>query len=446
MALCSHCGREHPPETSRCPISRDPMSRPGPIGNTIDRYKLEYLLGVGGFGSVFRARHVHTDQLVALKTLKKQLSQDTQMVDRFMREAKAAASVGDDHIVRILDAGITPAPDNTAFLAMELLDGLDLKELVEREGPQSPRRLVDLFGQILDALGAAHQKQIVHRDLKPANIFVVKKDGKDFVKLVDFGISKMTETGDKVGLTMTGMSLGTPGYMAPEQFFDSKGVSARADLYSIGAMAYELFAGRLPIEAKSYPEMIIKIRSETPPPLQQIVPSLPAAVCAAVDRSLKQNPDERWATAQEFAAALRSATDLSDAPVSRAVVSQKATPGPSEMFGQTRKPAKPVPPSDAPPSIVIADDLAPAPRPVAAPVPAPAPAPVPAPAPAPVPVPAPLMPQQPQQVQKKRSPMFWVILIAGIVVVLMGSCCAMGAVANMLNKANDGPDLGVADE
>jgi serine/threonine protein kinase len=428
MTRCSHCGREHAPGLARCPVTHDPMSVPGPVGKSVDRYQLELLLGTGGFGSVFRARHQHTEQLVALKTLRRQLSQDPQMVERFLREAKAAASVGSENIIRILDAGISP--EGTAFLAMELLDGVDLKELATQSGPIAPRRLVDLVGQVLDALDAAHQKGIVHRDLKPANVFVVQKDGRDVAKLLDFGISKMSQAAEKVGLTMTGMGMGTPGYMAPEQFFDARNVDGRADLYSVGAMAYELFAGRLPIEAKSYPEMIIKVREEVPPPLHTLVPSLPPALCAAVDKALARKAEDRFAHARDFAAALRaSAGGIGTAAPVPAAPPSRATPMPAQagaesmLYGQTNKPSfgtpppEPKPPSFGTPAPAQGGDRQSSGA-------------------SPLPLAGPLMPQPQAQPVNKSNPLMWVLIIIGTFIVLGGGCCAFSAVANALNQAN----------
>jgi len=346
---CPHCGSEHAPGTTQCPKTGERMDAPGPIGSRIDRYQVLKLLGSGGFGAVYRAKHVHTDAEVALKVLKRQLNADQGMIERFLREAKAAASVGNDHIVRVMDAGV--AQDGTAFLAMELLDGWDLKELVTREGPQNPRRLVGLCAQVLDALAAAHAKGIVHRDMKPANVYVTKKaDGGDFVKLLDFGISKMQQAGEVAGLTMTGMAMGTPGYMAPEQFFDARSVDARADIYSVAAMLYELLANRLPLEAQSYAELIVKVKTELPPPLSSVQPKLPAALAAAIDRGLAKTKEGRWATAQEFAAALRAGMGASgdtlpprpaDTGAPRDVVpvpAPAAVGSASMMFGATSTP------------------------------------------------------------------------------------------------------------
>ena len=312
MTPCQHCGSPHPPGTPNCPRTGDSMTQPGPIGQRLDRYQVESLLGAGGFGSVFRARHVHTDSVVALKVLKAQLGADPQMVERFLREARAAAAVGSDHIVRVLDAG--QGPDGTPFLALELLEGVDMKDLAVQQAPLPPMRVVLLCLQVLDGLEAAHKKGIVHRDMKPANAFVVRKvddrgTDKDFVKLLDFGISKMHSEGGS-GLTMTGVAMGTPSYMAPEQFFDARSVDARADVYSVAVMMYELLSGRLPLDADSYAGLIVKVRTEQPPHLSQVAANVPKPLADAVMVGLAKEKEQRWASAKEFANALRAAMGL----------------------------------------------------------------------------------------------------------------------------------------
>ncbi len=312
MTPCQHCGSPHPPGTPNCPRTGDSMTQPGPIGQRLDRYQVESLLGAGGFGSVFRARHVHTDSVVALKVLKAQLGADPQMVERFLREARAAAAVGSDHIVRVLDAG--QGPDGTPFLALELLEGVDMKDLAVQQAPLPPMRVVLLCLQVLDGLEAAHKKGIVHRDMKPANAFVVRKvddrgTDKDFVKLLDFGISKMHSEGGS-GLTMTGVAMGTPSYMAPEQFFDARSVDARADVYSVAVMMYELLSGRLPLDADSYAGLIVKVRTEQPPHLSQVAANVPKPLADAVMVGLAKEKEQRWGSAKEFANALRAAMGL----------------------------------------------------------------------------------------------------------------------------------------
>jgi serine/threonine-protein kinase len=430
---CSHCGYEHPDGTVACPKTQERMTLPGLVGTRVDRYQVLKLLGVGGFGAVYRAQHVHTDAIVALKVLKRALNADQAMLDRFLREAKAAASVGSEHIVRVLDAGV--ANDGTAFLAMELLDGWDLKELLAREGPLDAARLVGLMGQVLDGLAAAHQKGIVHRDMKPANVFVVKQGNADFVKLLDFGISKMKSAGDVHGLTMTGVAMGTPAYMAPEQFFDARNVDGRADLYSVAAMLYELLGGRLPFDAQSYAELIVKVRTETPKPLATLAPQLPAALSAAVDRGLVREKEARWPAAEAFKAALTALGPLPSMPPRATPLPPKVDPlEASLMFGKT---ATPMPANTGPVPTPLPSAPQPAPGWVAPPTPVPQ-QPTPQPVagwvtpPQTLPPAQPPRPLQPQQPQKSNTAKIALIAM-GIVGALFFSCCVLGGILNSIN-------------
>ncbi len=306
---CQHCGDQHP-GLPMCPRTGDAMTAPGRCGTRVDRYEVERLLGVGAFGSVFQARHARTGHKAALKILKHELMTDSHTLERFMREARTAAAVGDEHVVGVLDADVTA--DGVAFIAMELLDGDDLKTLARRERPLHPARVIHLLAQVLDGLAAAHDKGIVHRDMKPANIFIVRRrdaHGKEyeFAKLLDFGISKMD--GPKANpLTLAGATLGTPSYMAWEQFFDARQVDGRTDGYAIAVILYELLAGKKPYEGDGLPELMQKVRIGGALPLRSLAPSLPVPLCAVIDKALATKPERRWATAREFAAALRSAS------------------------------------------------------------------------------------------------------------------------------------------
>jgi serine/threonine-protein kinase len=284
------------------------MNTAGLCGRKVDRYQVERLVGSGGFGAVYRARHTRTGAWVALKVLKRVLGSDPQMLDRFMREAQAAAAIGDDHVVRVLDAEVTE--DEIAFIAMELLEGRDLKELYEAERPLAPLRIIELIVQVLDGLQAAHEKGVVHRDMKPGNVFIVEKVDasgrlREVAKLLDFGISKIVDLSDDKRLTATGAAMGTPGYMAYEQFFNAHEVDGRADLYAVAAMTFELLAGRKPFEAPTLAEMLVLIKTTLPPQLRSVAPSLPTPLCAVVDKGLARKRERRWNSAKEMAQALR---------------------------------------------------------------------------------------------------------------------------------------------
>lgn len=469
MTPCQHCGSPHPPGTPNCPRTGDSMSQPGPIGQRLDRYQVESLLGAGGFGSVFRARHVHTDAVVALKVLKAQLGADPQMVERFLREARAAAAVGSDHIVRVLDAG--QGPDGTPFLALELLEGVDMKDLAVQQAPLPPMRVVLLCLQVLDGLEAAHKKGIVHRDMKPANAFVVRKvddrgTDKDFVKLLDFGISKMHSEGGS-GLTMTGVAMGTPSYMAPEQFFDARSVDARADVYSVAVMMYELLSGRLPLDADSYAGLIVKVRTEQPPHLTQAAPNVPKPLADAVMVGLAKEKEQRWGSAKEFANALRAAMGLplpGNTPIPPRATMGAHKPQPpldidSMANGKTAIPQRATPaPSPKPPTQppVQPARVSPTPAPVqVAPAPAPSVTPaqqgwvVPAPtgqtpvAQTPQAQPVNMTPQYqappPQAPSSGSSTLKWVAIIGGGLVGLCCMCLGIGSMSDSFQSKKDDP-------
>lgn len=445
---CQHCGRTHPPGPGQCPVTGDAMTAPGLIGGKVDRYAVETLLGSGGFGAVYRARHVHTDARVALKLLKRALGADASMIERFLREAKAAAAIGSDHIVKVMDAGVSA--EGQAFLVMELLEGLDLKELSQREA-LAPVRLVLLLLQVLDALAAAHGRGIVHRDMKPANVFVTRRRDergteRDFVKLLDFGISKMHGDGTGSGLTMTGVAMGTPTYMAPEQFFDARSVDGRADVYSVAAMAYELFSGRLPLDAQSYAELIIKVKGEQPLPLLQVAPQVPAALAQVITVGLAKEAAHRWQSAAEFAQALRSAASLPAPGNTPAFVATPTSlpPVPAQEpsgLEQTHTPNRILPPPDLLSQPPASRASGPATgwssqqqaAPQAAPPPAPAPPssgwvsgpPQPAPAAPPA---APAVSQGTQPATKSGSSTKWVLIILAILFAVFG-CCTCGYLA-----------------
>jgi serine/threonine-protein kinase len=272
-------------------------------GTRIDRYEVHELLGKGGYGAVYRARHLLTEQWVALKVLEQGAS-DSEGYDRLVREARAVAALGNPHVVRVFDCGV--AEGGQAFLAMELLQGRDLAELVAREGPFAIERSIDIALQILEGLAAAHDRGIVHRDMKPANVFVTPNGaGHDFVKVLDFGISKMRRPGAHP-LTLPGMAMGTPGYMAPEQLENAREADPRADVYACAALLYELLARQRPYSANTLDQLIMQIRQGQARPILSLAPSLPPRLAAVVDRGLARDPDARWPSARAFAEALRS--------------------------------------------------------------------------------------------------------------------------------------------
>jgi len=279
----------------------------------VDRYELLALLGQGSFGAVYRAVHVHTGQTHALK-----LARDTVDADataRALAEARAAASLKHPNVIGVVDGGMTPTGE--AFVVMELLEGTTLAEALARGVPFSPMRAVRIARQMLDGLGAAHAANIVHRDVKPSNVFLTEvRDGNvtnEVVKVIDFGISKVRSAGpESVGMTMPGVAIGTPGYMAPEQLGDSRSVDPRADIYSVGVVLFEMLTKRRPIEPDGLATWMHRLMNERAPSLASVAPHLPPALCAVVDRALARDVAGRWPSAMAMRSALEAA--FSDAP------------------------------------------------------------------------------------------------------------------------------------
>jgi serine/threonine protein kinase len=283
-------------------------------GDVLDgKYRVERLLGEGGMGAVAKATHLLRRAPVALKFMSGAVLSLPGAVERFVNEGVAASQIDSDHVVKVFDVG--RLPNGSPYLVMEYLDGLDLGQLLEREGPTlPPPRAVHFIVQALRALQTAHAAGIVHRDMKPSNCFVIVKDGEpDFVKLVDFGISKVraSEEGRGAHLTRTNSALGTPLYMSPEQARSPRDVDHRTDLYSVGAILYEMLSGRTPYTAESgeYTEILFKLFTTEPEPLSRIRPDVPEGLAAVVHRALQRDLDARFASASDMAEALAPYAD-----------------------------------------------------------------------------------------------------------------------------------------
>ncbi len=266
------------------------------LPRVVDRYELLSVLGSGGFATVYRARHVHTHQAVAVKILAQKRD-----VGRFIAEARAAAAVQHRNVVRVLDCGHF---EDDVFIVMDLVEGQTLADALHT-GPFQPQRAVEIAIQILDGLGAAHARGIVHRDIKPPNILLTRDtDGTDLPKILDFGVSKQLTA---ISGTLDGTAIGTPGYMAPELFGGAKHADARADIYAVAVTLYEMLSGRLPFSAGSYEELIVQVATQRPAPILVVAPHVSPHIAAAVDRGLARDREARWPTAEQFASALRGA-------------------------------------------------------------------------------------------------------------------------------------------
>ncbi|MFO0570710.1 MAG: serine/threonine-protein kinase, partial [Polyangiaceae bacterium] len=256
------------------------------------KYRVDRVLGEGGMGVVVEATHTDLDQRVALKFMHANLVEVG--LDRFMREAKAVAKLKGEHVARVMDVG--RLEDGSPYIVMEFLEGEDLGDLLERRGTLPLQEAVDYVLQVAMALAEAHSRGIVHRDIKPRNVFLTRKaDGTPLIKVLDFGISKLTNTPTvDDASTHTGAVLGSPKYMSPEQTRSSKNVDVRTDIWSLGVVLYELYTGRLPFLAETLPDMFVAIlHSEFEPP-SKVVPGTPPGLDEVLQRCLAKKPAERY--------------------------------------------------------------------------------------------------------------------------------------------------------
>jgi len=270
------------------------------------KYRLVAPLGTGGMGHVWQAEHVQLGRAFAVKLLRAELVSDPAALARFQQEAQAAARIGSRHIVEVFDVGRTPG--GAPYLVMELLRGRPLSAELAARGPLPVARALDVADQLLDGLTAAHAAGIVHRDLKPDNVFLLDgPGGRDWVKIVDFGVAKAKDDPKVQQLTRTGMLLGTPSYMSPEQVLGRRDVDRRADLWAVGVILYECLTGRVPFEASDVAGTLTAILQRSPVSLEARRPEVGPRLGAVVLRALAKDPAERFGDAAEFRAALAGA-------------------------------------------------------------------------------------------------------------------------------------------
>jgi serine/threonine protein kinase len=278
------------------------------VGTTIDgRYRVESVLGEGGMGVVYLARHKVIDKKVAIKVLRAEMAREKEVTERFLQEAKSASSIGNPHIIDISDFG--ELPDGSTYFVMEHLDGIPLSRAVEQGRPVPLNRLINIAHQITDALAAAHQRGIVHRDLKPDNIYLIKRGAQpDFVKILDFGIAKVS-TGTSSKLTRAGSVFGTPHYMSPEQAAGAP-VDSRTDIYALGVILYEMASGRVPFDADNFMGILTQHMYKAPVPIRALVPPQDVApgLEAVILKALSKKPEQRYQTMEEFGVDLERLT------------------------------------------------------------------------------------------------------------------------------------------
>lgn len=312
--FCSHCGVSTTPvltsttefgdkETLKYLRSPDSL-----IGRILDsKYELLERLGQGGMGAVYRAKRLHIGDEVAVKVLHTDLSVEPHAIERFRREARSAAMITHPNVVSIHDFSDGQSSESPAYIVMEFVRGNSLRSLLKRHGRLSPSRAVDLMRDICAGLGMAHRNGVIHRDLKPDNVIVAAashEGEEERVKVVDFGIAKLRNMPADFTVTQTGAIMGTIYYMSPEQCRGEE-IDARTDVYSLGAMFYEMLTGAPPFRANNIGALISKHLTETPPPFPPEL-RIPPALTAACLKALAKNRDERQADASAFARELQT--------------------------------------------------------------------------------------------------------------------------------------------
>jgi serine/threonine protein kinase len=270
------------------------------------KYEVLGQLGQGGMGAVYEARHTGTGRRVAVKEIVgDELKKDPQIIERLQREARATGAIESQHIALMLDSGVDDK--GNPFLVMELLHGEDLQQLLVRKGPLPEAIALRICAQACLGLIRAHAAGIVHRDIKPANLFLARRDADEIVvKLLDFGIARVRDAAEHHrALTSTGLMLGTPLYMSPEQVKGPKHVDHRSDVWSLGVVLFEMLTGRTPHgDEETVGGLLVAICATPAPPLAELVPDVRASVAAIVAKALAIDPKRRYASAEELLADL----------------------------------------------------------------------------------------------------------------------------------------------
>jgi serine/threonine-protein kinase len=360
------------------PIEEGPISirgtslfAPGAIVG--DKYLVDAVLGEGGLGVVVSATHLHLDQRVAIKYLRGTAPRDRTVTERFLREARLAAQIKSEHVVRVFD--VATLADGTPYMVMELLEGRDLRAMLEERVTVPLALAIDLMLQACEAVAEAHAEGIVHRDLKPDNIFLARRGGKEVLKILDFGISKVSDkytSSSRVNVvTQAGDRLGTPLYMSPEQLEGDPNVDHRTDLWALGVVLYEVLTGSMPFTGESLPALCTSILNKTPLPVTSVRRGLPEAIDLVIAHCLAKDREDRYANvaelAQDLAAFGSTASQARVDHIAHTMVVAGETVRPPRWSltpGPNAHPSSRPPPIDPLASIVV-------PTPASAPPPAP---------------------------------------------------------------------------
>ena len=317
MKYCTSCKAKYDDSVSFCTVDGEVLEAdPASIVDTVldGQYQMEALLGKGGMGAVYRARHILLGDRVAIKVLPPEVRTNAEWLRRFRREGQAARRFRHPNSVTVYD--LRTAADGTIYMVMEYVEGHTLDHELKTRGRLTPAEALEVLTPIMSVLDTAHSMGVVHRDLKPENIMIGKSDnGAPVVKLLDLGIAKMREiagdNGGNTALTMAGQVLGTPYYMSPEQWGEiphdgNPEIDGRADIYSLGLVFYEMVSGRRPFGAHTLNELRREHVNTTPKPLDQVAPDVPRGFSAAIERATAKDRGDRQATASQLASELRA--------------------------------------------------------------------------------------------------------------------------------------------
>jgi serine/threonine protein kinase len=342
MKYCPACHKTYPSDYYVCPADQTGLQsahelQPGMIIR--NKYEILGRLGIGGMGVVYRGRHLTFNEVCAIKIVNDAIAGDANFLQRFQTEAVVTRKLRHPNAVRVDDFDYTD--DGRPFIVMELVEGKNIGEILHEEGPLRVPRAVRVATQAARALGVAHKLGIVHRDIKPGNIILATDEqGQETAKVLDFGIAKLLEAaGDaKPGMTMTGMMVGTPLYMSPEQFMGKKAgddIDGRTDIYSLGVVLYQMVTARLPFEGDTIYSLMMQHMEGNPRPPHELVPELniPESLSRVILKAIDKSRDKRFQTAEEFIAGLDQAESdqAANVPMASAVVeTPKAEPSNDE--------------------------------------------------------------------------------------------------------------------